>query len=280
MDIQGTPGWYKPWYNRWMRRGGRAVARMSNEAPVTLHAWICPGTPPGATTAVMAQLAELYEFGLIGPGSRVWYNADLPNAMWLLSDRSTFLRIVDVPAAGWVYVNADGAYWDRRQESVQDTRRAGRPGLCLEAMPIPVQEHDQVTVAFRNFDPRGMRAKIGRDSLEFEDYEATYRRLRVVDFKIEGVGRKAPLAAPTEFDTSQASIRGLDLMAATTGPAMHKVIRENLAAFTTTIEPIDFAEYDVMRDRAIRYSERFTDPIQARIAGLDGVGPFALDAVD
>ena len=217
------------------------------------------------------QLAELFEFGVIGPNSRVWCNVELPNALWILSDRSSFLRIVDVPTAGWVRLSSSTASWGNVAAGITKT-----PGFVFNAadMPIPVQEHDTVTVAFRNTDTSKMRALFGGASHEVEDFEITHRGMRAVDFKIGGFQHKAPLATPTDFDSHYAAIRGLDLMAATNGPAVHRVIRENLDAFTTAIDVTEFDRIRSVQQRMAQIAEGIADPVIHRIAGLEDLGPY------
>lgn len=244
---------------------------MSTDDGVTLHMFIRPGTPNGAAGAVVSQLAELFEFGLIGPGSAVWANLELPNALWVLSDRSSFLRIVDVPTAGWVRLTTNSASWGNVAMGITKT-----PGFVFSTndMPIPAQEHDTVTVAFRNTDATRMRGFYGGNTHEMEDFEITYRAVRAVDFKIGGFQQKAPPQPPNDFDRHHAAIRGLDLMAATTGPAVHRVIRENLDAFTTTVDVEEFDRIRVVQQRMAQIAEGISDPIVHRIAGLDGIGPY------
>ena len=243
----------------------------TTDGAVTLHMFIRPGTPHAAAGAVVAQLAELFEFGIIGPGSSVWCNIEIPNALWILSDRATLLRIVDVPTAGWVRMSSTGASWGNVPKGITKT-----PGFVYSVMdtPIPAQHHDLITIAFRNADTRPMRAIFGGGVHEMVDYEITRGGMRAIDFKIGGVHHKGPLAAPTPFDANYAAVRGLDLMAATTGAAVHKVMRENLEAFTTVINIDEFDRIRAIQQRMAQVAEVIADPIIHRIAELEHIGPY------
>lgn len=253
-------------------------ARMNHaDTGVTVHAFIRPGTPASAGPAVVTQVVDLYEFGVIGPGSTVWCNLDVPNALWVLSDVSTFLRIVDVPTAGWVRLTHDSAVWGR---VAIDTTRAPSHGFSTSDMPMSVQAHDTVTVAFRNTDSARMRAQFGGAHHAMHDFEIGRGMMRAIDLKAGGHQTKAAPNAPSQFSSNHAGVRGLDLMAATTGPHMHRVIRENLDAFTTVIDVAEFGRIKAAQQRISQIAEVITDPIVQRIAALKDVGPFTADNDD
>lgn len=240
---------------------------MTDDGAITLHAFIRPGTPTSvASHTLVAQLAELYEFGVIGPGNRVWCNFDIPNALWVLAETSTFLRVVDVPVAGYVRLTRRGMAWGR---VARDTTDQVRVRIERNELPIDIQQHDEVTVAFRNGDDTLMRVQHTGDNHDMVDYESYYKGLRVIDFKINGRHRKTPPEQPSEFDRNQAGVRGLDLMCATVGPAMHRFIRENLDAFTNRVDVGEFARIKAAQERLAQLTERVTDPIVHNIADLD-----------
>ena len=238
---------------------------------VTVHAFIRPGTPASAGPAVVTQIVDLYEFGVIGPGARVWCNLDVPNALWVLSDISTSLRFVDVPTAGWVRLTHDSVVWGR---VAIDTTRGPSHGFTVSDMPMPVQAHDTVTVAFRNTDTARMRAQFGGSHHPMRDFEISHGMMRAIDLKAGGMARKPLPPTPGQFASNHAGVRGLDLMAATTGPHMHRVIRENLDAFTTTIDAAEFGRIKAAQQRISQIAEVITDPIVQRIAALRDIGPF------
>lgn len=236
-----------------------------------MHLYIRPGTPPGASEAVVTQLAELYEFGLIGPGSEVWVNVEIPGVLWLLSDRSRYVRIADVPTAGWARLSGKTVSWGNTKPNITKT-----PGFIFSTsdMPMPAQRLDEVTVALRNTDASRMRAVHSGTTHEMEDFEIVHRSVCVVDLKLGGFMRKAPLAAPSDFDIHYASVRGLDLMAATTGLKTHRVIRDNLDAFTTTIDIDKFDKIHATHQRMGQVSEGITEPVMERINALEEMGSF------
>ncbi|MFZ2238075.1 MAG: hypothetical protein WAV90_00875 [Gordonia amarae] len=250
---------------------------MTKDTGITVYAFIRPGTPSSAGPAVVTQIVDLYRFGAIGPGSKVWCNLDIPNALWVLSDCSTFLRIVDVPTAGWVRLTKNSVAWGR--VAIETSRN---PSHCFHTgdMPIPLQANDTVTVAFRNTDTHRMRSQFGGTNHAMSDFVAEHGSMRAIDLKMGGELTKRSLAAPTEFDVNHAGIRGLDLMSATTGPAMHRVIRNNLDAFTTTILADEFKDIQAAQRRITEITELITDPIVDRIAKLPDVGPFLAESED
>lgn len=251
------------------RRYGAAMSDETNG--VTVYAFIRPGTPASAGPAVVSQIVDLYEFGVLGPGSKVWCNLDIPNALWVLSDVSTYLRFVDVPTAGWVRLTHETVVWGR---VAIDTTRAPRHGFSVDDMSIDVQPHDTVTVALRNCDTARMRAQFGGTHHVMNNYEISHGRMRAIDLKTGGQAMKTPPGPPGQFAINHAGVRGLDLMAATTGPHMHKVIRENLEAFTALIDVANFGRIKAAQQRISQIAESITDPIVQRISTLPDVGPF------
>lgn len=238
---------------------------------VRVHMYVAPSTPSAGPAQMLYQIMELWEFGVLGPGSRVWCNIDIPNAMWVLSDRSTFLRVIDVPSAGWVRLSTHELAWGR---ILNDVYKSDQPRFAVADMPIAAEAHDTVTIAFRNNDTDPMRATFNNTTHDFSDFEITHRGRRAVDFKVGGLFRKSPLQEPSEFDRCHAMVRGVELMAASTGSAMHKVIRENLDAFTTAIGSEDFERMLSARQRMSQATERIVDPILQSIVELPEVGPF------
>ncbi|BBY54191.1 hypothetical protein H7J07_06125 [Mycobacterium koreense] len=250
---------------------------MNQDTGITVYAFIRPGTPSSAGPAVVTQIVDLYRFGAIGPGSKVWCNLDIPNALWVLSDRSSFLRIVDVPTAGWVRLTKNSVAWGR--VAIETSRN---PSHCFHTndMPMALQPNDTVTVAFRNTDPKKMRSQFGGANHAMRDYVAEHGSMRAIDLKMGTDQTKQLRAVPTEFDINHAGIRGLDLMAATTGPAMHRIIRNNIEAFTTTILTDEFRDIQAAQKRISEITEMITDPIVDRISKLPDVGPFDDDDED
>lgn len=247
---------------------------MSQSTGVTLHAFIRPGTPASAGPSVVTQIVDLYEFGVLGPGCEVWANLDVPNALWVLSDTSTFLRVVDVPSAGWVRLTRNSVVWGRVSN---DTSRSPSHGFSVADMPMTAQDHDTVSVVFRNTDAARMRAQFGAAHHAMHDYQVEHGMMRAIDLKLSGTQRRSVPAEPSQFSRNHAGVRGLDLMACTTGPAMHKVIRENLDAFTTIIDIAEFGRIRTAQLRISQIAEVITDPIVQRIAALRDVGPFMAD---
>lgn len=104
--------------------------------------------------------------------------------------------------------------------------------------------------------------------------------MRAIDLKANVPSQRPPLAEPGQFARNHAGVRGLDLMACTTGPAMHKVIRENLDAFTTVIDTAEFARIKAAQQRISQVAEIITDPIVQSIAALRDIGPFIADSAE
>ena len=100
---------------------------------VRVHMYVAPSTPSAGPAQMLYQIMELWEFGVLGPGSRVWCNIDIPNAMWVLSDRSTFLRVIDVPSAGWVRLSTHELAWGR---ILNDVYKSDQPRFAVADMPI------------------------------------------------------------------------------------------------------------------------------------------------
>ena len=236
---------------------------MSTSA-VTVHMFVRPATPPDGVGIVMTQVAELWEFGLIGPGCRVWTNAEIPDCMWVLSDKSTFLRVVNVPTAGWIRLRHGSASWGRTYAA---TTKESRSVFSLEESPITLGDRDFVTIALRNADSTRMKAVFDGRPQPMLDYEATHGQLRAVDLKLGGFTRKAPLGQPRELDAAQAVLRGLDLLAAT-APDRYSAIADHLDAFTTTIDSDKFDRLLAAHMRLAQVCDGITEPILGRIAEL------------
>lgn len=240
---------------------------------VTLYAFLRPGIPAVAGAQAVTQIADLYDFGLIGPGSHVWWNSDWPRAMWILSDVSTFLWVEDVPAAGWARLTKSEVAWGRRYPDVFESPRHF---FGIKDMPMPAQDHDHVTVAYRNCDPTALRAQFNGRKQHLEDHKVTHARVSVVDLKTEGLARReTPIGQPGVVETTHAVQRGLSLMTATcgknrSGQKVAKMIHDNLDSFSQVITVDDFTRIKVSRQRVTQATESITDPLTQRIAALPG----------
>ncbi|KXO90610.1 Uncharacterised protein (plasmid) [Tsukamurella tyrosinosolvens] len=242
---------------------------------ITVHAFIRPSTPPSAGPAVVSRIVDMHDAGILGPGSEVWCNLDVPNALWVLDEVSSFVTMVDVPTAGWVRLTHNSATWGRRSG---DTGRGAAHGFSSADMPIPAGPHDTITVLFRNSDRTKMRAQFGAKHHPLHNYEISHGMMRVIDMKTyEDMGRTRP-GQPSEWARHHAGTRGIDLMASSTGAHMHKVIRENLDAFTTVIDPSEFERIRAAQQRISQNAERVIDPIIQKISQLDAIGPYLADA--
>ncbi len=259
------------WRVRACATNGATVAAMNEASGITVHAFIRPGTPASAGPVMVTQIVDLYEFGVIGAGSEVWANLDVPNALWVLSDTSTFVRFVDVPSAGWVRLTRSSIVWGR---VANDTSRAPSHGFSVSDMPMPVRDYDTVTVVFRNSDSARMRAQFGAQHHAMHDFQIEHGMMRAVDLKSGSAFRTTSPAEPSQFSRNHAGVRGLDLMACSTGPHMHKVIRENLDAFTTVINTGEFGRIKAAQQKISQVAEGITDPIVQRISTLRDIGPF------
>ncbi|AMU26703.1 hypothetical protein I3U30_15535 [Mycobacteroides abscessus subsp. massiliense] len=265
------------WRVRLRALSGATVRAMNEASGITVHAFIRPGTPASAGPVLVTQIVDLYEFGVIGPGSEVWANLDVPNALWVLSDTSMFLRFVDVPSAGWVRLTRNSIVWGR---VANDTSRSPSHGFSVTDMPMPAREHDTVAVAFRNTDTARMRAQFGAQHHAMHDFQIDHGSMRAIDLKANSVQRRPQLNTPTQFSRNHAGVRGLDLMACSTGPHMHKVIRENLESFTTFIGLDEFGRIKAAQQRISQVAEGITDPIVQKISSLRDIGPFLSDPED
>lgn len=245
---------------------------MNEDTGITVHAFIRPGTPGTVGREVLSQIVDLHNFGIVGVGSKIWVNFDIPHAMWLLSDISTFLHVAVVPTAGWVRLTRTSVAWARL---APDTSRNPTFSFTTNDVPMPVQPHDTITVALRNGDPARMRAQFGGTHHAMPNYEISHGQMRAIDFKRGSSVEREPLAQPSEFDVNHAGIRGLDLMSATTGPHMHRVIRRNLPAFTNVLKIEEFYKVQGAQSRISEIADTFTAPIIADIAKLGEVGPFS-----
>lgn len=238
---------------------------------VTAYFFIRPTTPSSARAAAYTQIVEMYESGLIGPGSTVWCNLDVPNGMWVLSDVSQFVRIIDVPTAGWVRITRSGVVWGRL---ALDTTKNPSHGFNISDMPMPRREYDTVTVAFRNADSTPLRAQFAGGHHPLIDGSIEHHGIRVVDLKTTGALKLPELGPADEFDRDHAGIRGLDLLACSTGPHMHRVIRKHRSAFKVVIDPSDFSRVKSLNSRIAKLAEEVTDPVVQQISQIAEIGSF------
>ncbi|SIK22561.1 Uncharacterised protein [Mycobacteroides abscessus subsp. abscessus] len=145
---------------------------------------------------------------------------------------------------------------------------------------MPAREHDTVAVAFRNTDTARMRAQFGAQHHAMHDFQIDHGSMRAIDLKANSIQRRPQLHTPTQFSRNHAGVRGLDLMACSTGPHMHKVIRENLESFTTFIGVDEFGRIKAAQQRISQVAEGITDPIVQKISSLRDIGPFLSDPED
>lgn len=247
---------------------------------ITLYAYTRADTPAAAGTLAVSQIADLYEFGLIGPGSSVWCNLEIPNAMWVLSDVSTYLQLIDVPFAGWARLTQKEVAWAR---AADDTGRTPSHTFGLADMPIPFQDNDICTVAYRNSDPEPMRAQFNGKHHHLDDFVIAHSNVRVVDLKTRGVGRRCtPIGQPSVIHSSHAMQRGLALLTAgctknSSGVARRRTIVENFEAFGTVISADDLNRIRALQQRLDQAAQSVTDPIIQRVSELKGFGPAQRD---
>lgn len=247
------------------------------DGTITLRAFIRPGTPPSAPgSTLIPTIGELYRFGLLGPGSQVWVNFDLPQTMWILSDRSSLLRIVDVPLAGHVRMTSKYMAWSLSYDQAVKSKSNGtaRSGARIpverDAMPVTLGGGDLMTVAFRNADPVPMRAAVANGSKVMENYEYSCYGMRAVDFKVGDIYSREPLASPPESEVYQAHARGMDLLCATSETRLHRKIHENIEALTVRLDPDILDRVKAQQDRINTITENVLAPAMQTLVGMRG----------
>lgn len=168
-------------------------------------------TPSDAATACFLDISELYRMKFLGEDSTVWLNAEAPEAgMWVLTDRSTYVKVYRNTYAGWLRLTRSHVRWAR---TFNATTRDAIQVLDIRAIPEDTNPVATIVMAHRE---RGTRVRVvGGSAILNPDAHGvtTFDPFSVVDLNNFIPPDRTKTVSP--YEAAHAMINGAAVMACT-----------------------------------------------------------------
>ena len=226
-------------------------------------------TPPSAAAQNFIDITDMYRMGFLTKDSKVWMNANAPEAgMWVLTDRSTFLKVYRPVYAGWIRLTRSNARWAR---TLNSTSRDGVPVINIQDLPTDTGDSPNITLVVAHRDPDNRVGVVADGSIQRPDKNGQMRfdPFTVVDLHTyvapeEGKGCSA-------YEEAHAVINGAAIMS-TTSPDGGEFVREHMDAFQVEFndEHLDFLmkRWTEIEKYATVQSDRLIERLKK--LGIDG----------
>lgn len=184
-------------------------------------------TPPEAAASSFIDITELYRMKFLNDRSTVWLNADAPEAgIWVLTDRSTYVRVYRNTYAGWLRLTRTSARWAR---TLNATTRDAIHVLDIRAIPgdssNPVAT---IVVLHREYDSRVRVVADGKIQNPDSRGVTTFDPFSVVD-----LSHYTPSENPRQvsaYEAAHAMINGAAIMSCTSNDE-GEFVRANMDLF-------------------------------------------------
>jgi hypothetical protein len=109
-------------------------------------------TPKEAAASSFIDITELYRMKFLNENSTVWLNADAPEAgIWVLTDRSTYVKVYRNAYAGWLRLTRSNARWAR---TLNATSRDATPVMDIRSIPGDSNPVATLVVVHRDYGNR------------------------------------------------------------------------------------------------------------------------------
>ena len=231
-----------------------------------------PGTPHGAVAQTFMDLVDLRRHGFLTNESKVWINADAPEAgIWMLNDKSSYLKVFRTVHAGWIRIGRTEAKWGRTS---RDTTGSGETVMSVRNLPDGVNPQGvkcYITIAVLHRDrdqPLGVLADgaVQRADLNGKFYHDPFTVVDMSRFKPKDNARA------NSFEEAHAMINGAALMACTSTDEGAEFIRENMDVFHLEIKEEYIAKMDAAMHTVEAFSKAATESLMKRLEKLGGEG--------
>lgn len=194
-------------------------------------------TPREAAASSFIDLSELYRMKFLNDESTVWLNAEAPEAgMWVLTDRSTYVKVYRNTYAGWLRLTRSSVRWAR---TFNATTRDAVHVLDIRAIPEDTNPVATIVMVHRE---RGTRVRVvGGSAIQNPDAHGvtTFDPFSVVDLSSYIPPDRTKPVSP--YEAAHAMINGAAVMSCTSNDG-GEFIRANMDQFKVDFhhEHLDF----------------------------------------
>ena len=238
--------------------------------PVDAYMFSTPDTPHGAVAQTFMDLVDLRRHGFLTSDSKVWINADAPEAgIWMLNDKSSYLKVFRTIHAGWIRLGRTEAKWGRTS---RDTTSAGELVMSIRNLPDGVNPEGVkcfITIAVLHRDKSQPLGVLADGSVQRSDLNGRFFH---DPFTVIDMSRyKAPdKAHPNAFESAHAMVNGAALMACTSTDEGAEFIRENMDIFHLEIRDEYIEKMDQAMNTVEAFSKAATEQLMKRLKKLGG----------
>lgn len=233
-------------------------------------------TPPEAAAKNFIDIAELYRMKFLTKDSTVWMNAEAPEAgMWVLTHRSSFIKVYRTVHAGWLRLTRTNARWGR---SLNATSRDGHVVLDIREVPTDVSASAAATIVVIHRDRNTPVGVVADGSVQRAD---KYNQFRFDPFTVVDLPRYTPpetKGGPSPFEAAHAMLNGAAIMSCTSSDD-GEFIKANMDTFK-----VDFGErhldfLDTQWNKIEEYAKIQTEILVKRVKDMGLEGAWSTNAL-
>lgn len=193
-----------------------------------IYMYATADTPPSAAAQNFIDITDMYRMGFLNSESSVWINANVPEAgMWVLTDRSTFLKVYRPVYAGWIRLTRSSSRWAK---TLNGTSQNGTPVLDLRDLPTTGGDSPNATIIVAHRDPDNTVGVVADGSIQRPD---KFGQVKFDPFTVIDLNKyTAPEVdkARSAYNAAHAMINGASVMSVNV-PDGGEFIRDNMDAF-------------------------------------------------
>lgn len=219
-------------------------------------------TPRPVVAQTLMDIADMHLSGYLPMNASVWANADMPErGQWVLTDKSSYTRMIRTVHAGWVRVTKTQARWGR---IASDTIHS--PTYTVRMDQIPGNRQRDVTLVV-NHREAGKPVKILTDGGQRRVVGGS---CSVSPFTVVDLPNftRTENPSPSPFDAAHAMINGVDLMTSTLGPVGKNAVMDNIDAFKLVYDERMADAFSNPKTAAEELAEGVVDLIYYRLGEL------------
>lgn len=231
---------------------------------VDVYMYASADTPSHAASKNFLNITELYRRGFLNKDATVWMNADAPEAgIWVLTHRSSYIRIHETVRAGWYRVTRTNARWAR---TLNATARDGDTVLDIRDVPTDVSAGATATIIAMHRETGTHIGVVADGSVQRPD---RYGQFKFDPFTVVDLHHYTPPenTAPSAFEAAHAMLNGAAILSCTSSDG-GEFIRSNMDVFK-----VDFGEkhlefLDLQWGKVEEYAKIQTDMLVQRVKEL------------
>ncbi|TXH10725.1 MAG: hypothetical protein E6R04_04505 [Spirochaetes bacterium] len=227
-------------------------------------------TPANAAAQNFMDITELYRLGFLTSTSTVWMNADAPEAgMWVLTDRSTYVKVYRTVYAGWLRFTRTTARWGR---TIHTSVKEG--SQVLDIRDIPGESDTSATIVVLHRDANAKLSVVADGSVQRADSSGVFRFDPFTAIDLHHYKAPENPKPVSGFTAAHAMLNGAAVMGCTSADG-GAFVKENMDIFRIDVTDEQLAWVGKTMGDIEQYARIITTHLTDRIAEMGKEGKWS-----